>query len=265
MMVNEEIPPVGPFSPRFSRRGALRSEWIYGSGYQGPSSDEIFEALIARQPVWAGMDVLEIGSGLGGDAVRMATRYGVNIRAVDASADMTQLCLDRLAAEPVDGIRFETGDVCTMELAPESVDLVWTRDCLMYLSERDRERAWSRLLTALRSGGRVLVTDYCRGESPSSPAFEELHNSSGFHLVNQEAYATMMRRVGFCDVTAEDRTEDLLASEVEGRARLVNDRDGFLEQFTSGEYDQLLKRWDTKIDLSVSHQLTWMVLTARKP
>jgi phosphoethanolamine N-methyltransferase len=265
MTTQEEIPPVGPVAPRFSRRGALRSEWIYGRGYQGPSGETVFEALVARQPLWAGMEVLEIGSGLGGDAVRMATRYRVNVRAVDASADMTQLCLDRLAEQPVAGVRFETGDVRTMDLAPATVDLVWTRDCLLYLSGPDKEYAWSRLIVALRPGGRVLITDYCRGTGPCSPAFEVLHRDSGFHLVTQEEYVTMVRGVGFCDVTAEDRTEDLHASEVEGRARLADNRDGFLERYTETEYDQLLRRWDTKIDLTGRRELTWLVLTAGKP
>jgi phosphoethanolamine N-methyltransferase len=263
MTSNGAIPPVGPLAVRFSQRSALRSEWIYGNGYQGPSSLALFEALVARQPVWPGMEVLEIGSGLGGDAFRLSTRHGVRVRGIDASPDMTRLCVERAAEQGLTGVEFQTGDVRTIDLGESSVDLVWTRDCFMYLSPPDKRLAWSRLRRALRPGGRVMVTDYCRGAGECSPAFEEMHRDSGFHLITQDDYAAVLESAGFTDVVAENRTGDLTASEIEERTRMIEERDGFLTRFTREEYDGLLRRWDTKISLSSNEELTWMVLTAR--
>lgn len=256
-------PPVGPLASRFSRHSALRSEWIYGEGYQGPSSEDLFEEFAARLPIRPGMRILEIGSGLGGDAFRLATRHGAEVVGVDASPDMTQLSRERAEARGITGVRFEAGDVRTLDLEESAFDLVWTRDCFMYLPPDDKRTAWQRLHQVLRPNGRILVTDYCRGATTCSPEFEALHHQSDFHLITQADYVSMLESAGFTDLEADDRTHILATSQEEERDRMLAERTDFLARFTVEEYENLLSRWDTKITLSRDHELTWLVLTAR--
>lgn len=250
---------------RFALRGALRSEWVYGRGYQGPASPAIFDDLAGRQPMWPGMAVLEIGSGLGGDALRLAGAYGAHVLGLDASADMTRESRARAARDGVAGATFATGDVRGHDLPPASFDLVWSRDCLMYLPVADKTLAWTRLFDALRPGGRVLVTDYCREAARCSAAFETFHDDSHYRLATFETCADILDGVGFADVHTEDRTGDLLASMHEELSRLVAEVHGFLAEFTAREHADLVQRWRRKIELSSRHELTWLLMTARKP
>jgi len=263
-IVNDAVTELA-LDRRFSLRGALRSEWVYGRGYQGPAARAIFDDLAGRQPLWPGMNVVEIGSGLGGDASRLAGTYGARVMGLDASADMTRESRDRAGRAGMARVSFATGDVRSHDLPAAAFDLVWTRDCLMYLSVEDKTLAWARLFDSLRPGGRVLVSDYCRGAARCSDAFETFHEESHYQLATFETCAAVVTGAGFVDVRTEDRTADLLVSLREEQARLLSEVDGFLAMFTAREHSDLLERWRRKIELVERHELTWLVMTACKP
>lgn len=68
-------------------------------------------------------------------------------------------------------------------------------------------RRWrGRLLKALKPGGRLLISDYCRAEGQPSPGFAEYIAQRSYDLHSVAAYGEMLSRAGFTDVVAEDRT-----------------------------------------------------------
>ena len=148
---------------RFSRRSALRSERVYGQGYQGPAGDTLFEGFTARRRMRPGMRILDIGSGLGGDSMRLGARCGARVTGLDMATDMTEICQERLLRDPVAGVNFVTGDIRTVLLPEPGFDLIWTRDCGMYMPVPDMRPTWSRIHASLAAEGQVLLTDYCRG------------------------------------------------------------------------------------------------------
>jgi phosphoethanolamine N-methyltransferase len=260
LAVKPELP-----AQRFGRRGALASERVYGRGYQGPASEEVFEDLAGRCRLGPGTRILDVGSGLGGDAFRLSRRYGADVAGLDASPDMTSLCRERATAESARGVRFITGDARTRPFDPDSFDLVWTRDCGMYLPVPDKRIVWRRLFDALVPGGQVLLTDYCRGVEPGSAAFEAHALACAHHLVTPDGYRDILAGAGFVDVVIEDRSTDLQASMHTELASLVRGRGGFLADFTVEEYDALVHRWEQKLTFVEAGELVWLVLTATKP
>ncbi|MEU3662051.1 methyltransferase domain-containing protein [Streptomyces sp. NPDC032940] len=250
---------------RFSRHSALRSEKIYGRGYQGPSGFDVFSRLTAKLDWTPGLRVLDVGAGLGGDAFRMAERFGATVTGLDVSPDMTGICRQRAADGEVTGVEFVTGDVRTADLREASYDVVWTRDCGMYLPADDKYRVWKRLHSLLRPGGQVLITDYCRGAQEASAAFEQHVRECGHHLLTLDGYREVLESAAFTAVTVEDRTEELLTSMRGELSRLETERPAFLAEFTEDEYRALVDRWQKKIQFSADHELVWMVLTARVP
>ncbi|MFI1227182.1 MULTISPECIES: methyltransferase domain-containing protein [unclassified Streptomyces] len=250
---------------RFSRHAALRSEKIYGHGYQGPAGFDVFSRLAARISWVPGLRVLDVGAGLGGDAFRMADTFGAVVTGLDVSPDMTEICRQRAAAGGVAGVEFITGDVRTADLREGAYDVVWTRDFGMYLSPDDKYRVWERLVSLLRPGGQVLITDYCTGAGAVSAAFEQHVRDCGHHLLTLDGYRQVLESAKFTAVGVEDRTEELLASMRGELARLETDRPEFLTEFTEDEYRALVDRWQKKIRFSSDHELVWMVATARVP
>jgi len=250
---------------RYTRHVALRHERLYGRGYQGPGSEEVFEALAARVDLRAGARLLDVGSGLGGDSFRLAQRFGLSVVGLDAAPDMTAICQERAQEYDSLDVSFVSGDIRTVDLRSESFDVVWTRDCGLYFPVPEKPRMWSRIYQLLKPGGQVLLTDYSRGRTDASARFEEHLTTTGQHPVAISEYTAIVESVGFADVTAEDRTEDLLGSLLRERKRLVDEEADFLTDFSRAEYDTVLDRWNKKIAWCESGELSWTVLTARRP
>lgn len=102
----------------------LRSELIYGDGFQSPGGVAGFRATLAdRMPIANGMELLDIGSGLGGAVFDLASRFSVQITGIDTAPVMTQLASKRQSALDPDGhTYFVTGDVYSTELHPDNFD-----------------------------------------------------------------------------------------------------------------------------------------------
>ena len=117
---------------------------------------------------------------------------------------MVAIALDRTAqlglSEPVD---FILGDVLETTF-PEKFDIIWSRDALMHVP--DKARLFSRLYSLLADGGRIVITDYARGKTPGSPAFEDYIIKTGYHVVEPEQYGKLLDDAGFVDVVVDDAT-----------------------------------------------------------
>jgi SAM-dependent methyltransferase len=81
------------------------------------------------------------------------------------------------------------------ELGAGAYDAVLSRDALLHVT--DKASLLRRLLRALRPGGRLLLTDYCRGEAEPSAEFAAYIAARGYHLLTVAEYARTLRDVGF--------------------------------------------------------------------
>jgi phosphoethanolamine N-methyltransferase len=250
---------------RYSRRVALQHERLYGHGYQGPGQEAVFAELAARLELTPGLRLIDIGSGLGGDSFRLAERYGLSVLGLDASADMTAVCVERAAESGAGNVGFVTGDLRSAQvLAPGAFDVIWTRDCGAFVPPAEKLPAWQRLHAALRRDGQVLITDYCLGPQGASPDFAAKMAAWDQHMITPDAYRRMLGAAGFVDLVVEDRSGHLMESMVDGRQRMLAERDAFLQDMSEQEYDGLLERWDRKIGYCDRGELVWTVLTARR-
>ncbi|MGH3459617.1 class I SAM-dependent methyltransferase [Aeromicrobium sp.] len=133
--------------------GPVRTEVMWQS---------VLDAVEAVSSATSGLDVLDLGGGTGGDAVRLA-RLGHRVTVVDPSPDALA-SLDRRAAESdldtsaghgsVTGILGDTADLME-HVAPASFDLVVCHGVLEHVDDPDQ--ALAAAAQALRPGGYVSV------------------------------------------------------------------------------------------------------------
>ena len=76
---------------RYSRRSILRSEWMYGHGFQAPGGIAMVESFCQRLQLRPGMRVLDVGSGLGEADFHLAARYQAEVLGVDSSPVMVEI------------------------------------------------------------------------------------------------------------------------------------------------------------------------------
>ncbi|MFO0890715.1 MAG: methyltransferase domain-containing protein [Isosphaeraceae bacterium] len=257
------VPQESSAKPRFDNKGQysrssiLRYEKIFGEHYISTGGRETTDDLCSRlgATLRPGIRVLDVGSGIGGAAFHLASKYGARVTGIDLAEEMVAISLDQARQVGLaDSIQFILGDVLETEF-PERFDLAWSRDALMHVP--DKPRLFARLYDLLDSGGRVVITDYCRGRTPGSPAFEEYIAKTGYHVVAPEAYGKLLEDAGFVDVQVNDATAmfvDILQRE---SRRLVERRSEFLAEFSEEDLNYLVERWAMKERFCEAGDMKW--------
>lgn len=106
-------------------------------------------------------DVLEIGCGTGSTALRLAP-FTRSLLATDVSPQMIAIAHQRLAAQPTPQLRFAVADAEAAAFGAEAFDAVLAFNVLHLTSALDE--ALSRLVQALRPGGRLISKTACVAE-----------------------------------------------------------------------------------------------------
>jgi phosphoethanolamine N-methyltransferase len=247
---------------RYSRRNILRSEFMYGRGFQSPGGVEAVESFCARLDLRPGMRALEIGSGLGGSALYLAERHGVDVLGLDVAEAMIEISNERRLEAGLAGVDFRLGDIRTAALEAGSFDLAWTRDCVLYIAEK--AAVWRQVARCLKPGGQLFVTDFARSAGPLSPGFQAYLDACSYHLETLDDYARGLAAAGLKVLVADDVTPEFVEGLEREKALLERRRDEFFGQFGQEDYDYLMERWDQKIAFCRGGDMKWGLFVARK-
>jgi sarcosine/dimethylglycine N-methyltransferase len=120
-------------------------------------------ALAELAGVGAGMEVVDVGAGLGGPARFLAARFGARVTAVEPVARFRNACaeLNRRAAL-AESITTLEGSATDLPLADASMDVAWMQ--AVAISVADKRAMAGELRRVLRLGGRLAFFDsYARG------------------------------------------------------------------------------------------------------
>ena len=190
-------------------------EAVYGRNFISPgglATAQEFTALLDLQP---GMQVLDVGCGIGGGAFYMAEHYGVQVHGLDLSANMLEIARERCReAGLTEQVTFTHGDILTFA-GQAGYDRIYSRDVFLHI--HDKARLFQQLQACLKPGGRLLFTDYCCGEGEKSAEFaayiQQRHYDLGTvaehrHWLEQAGLAVMtagLTRVARCEVSGISR------------------------------------------------------------
>jgi phosphoethanolamine N-methyltransferase len=249
---------------QYSRTSILRYEKIFGEHYISTGGAETTDNLCRRlgNSLRPGARVLDVGSGIGGAAFHLARTFGARVTGIDLAEEMVAIALERakelgLSSE----VNFILGDVLDTPFA-DKFDIIWSRDALMHVP--DKERLFARLYNLLDDGGRIVITDYARGKTPASPAFEEYSTKTGYHVVEPEQYGQLLEGAGFEEVQVIDATDtfvDILSRESK---RLADHRADFLSSFSESDLNYLVDRWAMKEGFCKAGDMKWGIYLGTK-
>ena len=244
-------------SAQYQRESILRYERVYGRDFVSPGGAGVARELIASLALEPGARVLDVGCGLGGSAFLMAREFGLVVDGIDLSRNMLELAGEKLEAHGLgDRVALRWGD-CLEFNATDAYDAVYSRDVFLHIA--DKPRLFRVLARALRTGGRLLFTDYCCGPKPWSDDFAAYVESRGYHLHTLDAYAALLAGAGLARVEVDDWTPrfiDILDREA-GRIEGLD--------IDAAERESLLASWRQKIDRARGGDHRWGLFRAVKP
>ncbi len=165
-------------------------------------------SLAARLALRGDERVLDVGSGIGGPARRLAAMNpGIEVVGVDLSPEFCRLANELARLVRLDArVRYEAADATVLPFRDASFDVVWTQHVQMNIA--DKPRLYAEIHRVLRHGGRLAFYDILQG--PGGPVVYPTPwaaDASMSHLATPAALRALVAGVGFTIEVWEDVTE----------------------------------------------------------
>ncbi|KAJ8352447.1 hypothetical protein SKAU_G00239230 [Synaphobranchus kaupii] len=247
---------------QYSRRSILRYEKIFGTGYVstgGPSTTKEFVDLLNLSP---GQIVLDVGCGIGGGDFYMARIFGVNVLGMDLSSNMVEIATERAVKENLPSVQFEVGDATKRVFKEGSFDVIYSRDTILHIA--DKLQLFKSFYSWLKPGGKVLISDYCCGEKPWSPEFQEYVKQRGYILFTPPQYGKFLEQAGFSRVRAEDRTSQFIQVIQTELKKAEAIRGEYIKEFSEEDYNTIVTGWNEKLQRCEKGDQRWGLFYAER-
>jgi arsenite methyltransferase len=190
----------------------------------------------ARADLKPGEVVLDLGSGAGMDALVAARRVGPDghVFGLDTADDMIALAQHNAAAAGVTNVAFLKGDLESVPLPRESVDVIIS-NCVVNLVP-DKARAMREAYRVLRPGGRLSISDIAT-RVPVPPRFKRdlsMWVACAGGALSEEEYRAELAAAGFVDIEIErDREFTATDADLAGLTPII-ERAGLTEALQLG-------------------------------
>mmetsp|Transcript_52875 Transcript_52875/g.113325 ORF Transcript_52875/g.113325 Transcript_52875/m.113325 type:complete len:878 (-) Transcript_52875:174-2807(-) len=251
---SKRILETGQYSPA----KCLRYEQIYGRGYIYTGGDVISKRMMeaCKDLLVPGARCLDVGAGLAGTALYVAEHCpGVYIHGVNWSSELASLAAGRHVQRPPllrQHISFELTPECgivesEMKYPPNSFDVVFLRETLMYLEAADKVLLLQKICRVLRPGGRLVMIDYCSGQTTQEVGrdFQKHLECWNYFLMEIPGLTSLLERY-FKVEEAENLTESFVGFMEQGLEKIEEcfgpksaSRKGPLQSLTETELEDL--------------------------
>jgi SAM-dependent methyltransferase len=237
--------------PGYPEDSAGRLELIWGDGFLSPGGPAEVSRILRGKDI-AGCDVLDIGSGTGGVDVILVQNHGAGtVIGIDVEKRLIDLATARARKLHLAGrIKYQIVTPGPLPFGDKSFDVVFSKDAIIHV--REKAQIYAEALRVLRPGGRLLISDWLRGQGDSvTPLVQDFITASGhdFTLVSLQEIGEIVEKLGFVEIELEDRQAWYLA---EATAELEKLRGPMRHQFVA--------RWGEK---STEDEIAfWVVLVA---
>merc|ERR1712045_776591 len=163
---------------------------------------------------------------------------------------------------PVD--QHEREDADKMEFPENFFDIVYSRDTIMHFKDKEREKLYKNLLKTLKPGGKLMVSDYCRGEKPSPQVFIDYEAQRGYNLWTVKAYGQMLERTGFKQVASIDKTNLMVNNMRMELKKFYEIKADFVRKFSMKDFTDIEEGWKEKLIWCPGGLMAWGLFIATK-
>ncbi len=198
-------------SVNYSQTGSSLIEKIYSDDYLSIGGKNSTDNLADAANVSKDTKVLDVGSGLGGPALRLAERFGCKVIGLDIVDSNVATANERAKARSLDHlVAFHLGDAMAMPFEAGQFDVILGQDAWCHVPDKDKLIAeCARVIVA---GGTVAFTDWLQvGEMAADEKTQILSAMASPNLATLEGYGAMLARHGFTVSVQEDISATFVA------------------------------------------------------
>lgn len=162
--------------------------------------------LAHRAGMAAGMNVLDVGGGLGGPARMLANSFACIVTVLDITQEYCRVgeMLTSLTGLS-DRVKFRHGSALDMPFPAESFDAVWTQHSSMNID--NKRRLYEEIHRVLRPGGRLALHEIMAGlVAPIHFPVPWARHSAISHLSKPEELRAILAGIGFKELLWADET-----------------------------------------------------------
>jgi TolB-like protein/SAM-dependent methyltransferase len=189
-------------------------QFMWGKGFLSPGGPEEVSHILQGIDL-RGLQVLDIGSGLGGVDVLLVKVHGAaRVTGVDIEGQLVATARERIAEEGLSGrIDFHEVEPGPLPFAAQSFDVVFSKDAMVHIA--DKLAAYREIMRVLKPGGKFIAADWLWGNgAATSPAVTAWlgDNPLGFVFTTRVEAEAALGAAGFFDIQVIDRRLALQAA-----------------------------------------------------
>lgn len=157
-----------------------------------------------------GMQILDLGCGLGGPARVLAAEYDARVVGIDLMEEFVEAaCMLTKMVGMERGTVFLRGDMMNLPFAPETFDVAWSQHTLMNIS--DKALLFGEIHRVLAPGGTLAFYDVVAGSVPGRHyPVQWASDASMDHLPGEPELCHLLNAAGFVKVVMQDETDACL-------------------------------------------------------
>ena len=182
-------------------------ELIWGEGYMAPGGPGNV-AMLLKDTSPNGKRILDIGCGIGGPSLEMASTFDATVTGIDLEAPLiARAARDARMRGLDDRCRFQTVSIGPLPFDDESFDIVVSSGAITQTS--NKTNLFAEIRRVLSPGGHLSCYEWMRSDKDYSDNMMEWFKLEGltYDLKTLEGYGERLIAAGFNDVTTTDASD----------------------------------------------------------
>ena len=155
------------FSPARAQRRLWNRRAEKWDHHGSSGLEQVVEAVVRAAEADPGAVAVDLGCGTGQVSIPLA-RSGVQVTAVDVSPEMINRLRAKTEHDGLDGVVGVVSPIESLELEPETVDLVVSNYALHHLRDDDKQQLVRSAARWLRPGGKFVIGDMMFGRGSTA-------------------------------------------------------------------------------------------------
>ncbi len=245
-------------------------EMLYGSGFLSQGGERSVQDMIGNLNL-DNLQVLDIGSGLGGPSIYLAKKYYAHIVGLEPQDWMVQQAEKNLEQEK-ENLKGSV-DFAVMEHASnlqqfpnDSFDVVFSKETLLHIPVELKPNFFSEIYRVLKPGGQIILMDWMHSSQDYSENTKKMMDLDGvaYNLVTYNEYCQILQSAGFSEITWSDTTLESYDLSQKNVHTLLTLKSKIKRKYNLETFKESLDSWSWQRDAFSSRELRTGIFRARK-